>query len=126
MSTNTYYVKATIDASGNYADCSYFIDPACTQVAEQPLRIPQSAGVCNFVQAAASPLVLVGSVFKTLGHAPTLNSHNFTPANDEHVVAVGMPTSEIVTKGVVLMFSSPGEVTCLYPSTDPEVKNDDQ
>lgn len=126
MTINTFYVKAQVDPSGNYADASYFKDAACTQPASQPLRVSQSAGVCNFVQAAGSPLTLVGSVFKTLGQPTGLNQQNFSTANDEYVVAVPMPTATIVTKGVVLMFSSPGVVDSLYPTTDPEVKNDEQ
>lgn len=125
MTIDTFYVKAKIDATGNYADASYFKDPACTQPASQPLRISKTAGVCRFVQVSDSDLVLVGTVFKTLGQAPALNSQNFAAANDEYTVAVPMPTATVVTKGVVLMFSSPGSVESLYPTTDPEVKNDE-
>ncbi len=124
VAIDTYYVTAEIDPTGNYADCSYFTDPACTQPASQPLRISQSAGVCYMVEGAGSALQLVGTVFKTLGQAPSLNGSNFMPANDENTVSIPMPTATVVTKGVVLLFSSPGTVVSLYPSTDPEIKND--
>jgi hypothetical protein len=124
MTIDTDYVTAEIDPTGNYADCSYFTDPACTQPASEPLRISQSAGACKIVQGAASALVLVGTVFKTLGQAPALNDSNFAPANDENTVAISMPTATVVTKGAVLLFSNPGMVQSLYPSTDPEIKND--
>ncbi|UDF36858.1 UNVERIFIED_ORG: hypothetical protein LHJ69_07225 [Shinella sp. XGS7] len=126
MSTNTFYVKGQVDASGNFAEAAYYLDAACTQVAPQPLRIPKTAGVCRFVQSSESTLVLVGAVFKTLGQPPGLNNQNFAASNDESVVGIPMPTEVIVTKGVVLLFSSPGVVDSLYPTTDPEVKNDEQ
>lgn len=126
MASNTYYVKAALDATGNFADCSYYFDAAASQPAGELLHIRQSAGVCIIAPAAGSTLPLVGSVFKTLGHAPVLNSHNFSPADDEQRVSIAMPTDQVVTKGVVLMFANPGgALNSLYAGSDPQIINDE-
>ena len=126
MTTNTYYVQGRVDASGEFALCSYFLDKAATQpYAAAALHIPTNAGGCLIAQADGSELVLLGSVYKTLGLPPALNNSNYSPSNDEGVTAVPMPLLEVVTKGVVLLFADRGEVTSLYPSSDPQVINDE-
>lgn len=125
MSTNTYYVKASISASGLYADCSYFYDAAGKEpVPSGTLSIPQAAGVCELAQADGSALTLLGASYKTLGSPPVMTPSNFSPADEQGVVEISMPTSKVVTKGVILMFSNPGSVNELYASSDPEVIND--
>lgn len=119
-----YYVQAHVDdLTGQFAICKYFTDADCTEPATMPLRVSASADACPIAQALSSALILIGAVFKTLGHAPVLNDQNFTPATDG-VVQIVMPTDRTATKGVVLMFSDPGKVEALYPSCDPEVPND--
>lgn len=126
MPNNTYYVQAKIDVSGRYAACSYFTDAAGTQAAPKPLTVSQSSGDCLIGPTTNSELALLGAVYKTLGNPPKLNGNNFAAADGRGMVRINMPTSTVVTKGVVLLFSKPSSVDALYPSADPEVKNDDQ
>lgn len=126
MSTNTYYVQGSLDASGDFAACAYFLDKAATQPYTEPqLRVPTNAGSCQIVEANNSELALVGSVYKTLGLPPSLNNSNYNPANDEGSITVPMPVVEVVTKGVVLLFANRGQVEGLYPSSDPQIINED-
>ena len=123
MADNTYYVQAKTDAAGIFATCRYFSDFAATQPVETPLRVPTDAASCLIGQAEGSDLVLIGSVFKTLGQAPALNISNYNSANDDGQVTISMPTTSTVTKGVVLLFSDPVTVTMIYPSKDPQITN---
>jgi hypothetical protein len=123
MADITYYVKATPDAQGIFAKCTYFTDFAATRQIDPPLRIPTDAGCCLIGQAQGSDLVLIGSVFKTLGQAPSLNISNYCSADDDGLVTINMPTTSVVTKGVVLLFSDPVTVTTIYPSQDPQIIN---
>lgn len=124
MSYNVY-VEATISADGNFADCKYFLDREATQpIAGSEIHIPKTAGTCTFGLADTTELILIGGTFKTLGSAVSMNASNFSPANDESEVALSMPTDAVITKGVVLLFSTPGSVQNLYPSSDPQVMND--
>ena len=120
---NTYYVQARIDELGIFANCRYFSDYAATQPVVPPLRVAADAGACLITQADGSELALIGTVFKTLGQAPALNISNYCPASDNGTVAISMPTSSTVTKGVVLLFSDPKTVTMMYPSQDPQIIN---
>ncbi|WP_077035904.1 hypothetical protein [Pelomonas sp. KK5] len=120
---NTYYVQARTDELGIFASCRYFSDYAATQPVETPLWVPPDAGSCLIAQAEGSELALIGSVFKTLGQAPSLNISNYCPASDDGLVTVSMPTTSTVTKGVVLLFSDPQTVTMIYPSKDPQIIN---
>lgn len=124
--TTTYYVAATVSTDGNFADCSYFKDQAGTDPVEgNELHIGVLAGECVFAQAETTELLLIGATFKTLGGSPALNASNFVPASDENTLSITMPTNgSTVTKGVVLLFSTPGTVQNLYPSSDPQVIND--
>lgn len=120
------YVAADVAPDGNFAACKYYSDPDGQPEHEIPgsqLHIPINAGVCIFAPAETTSLLLIGATFKTIGSAPGMNSSNFAPADDENVVAFTMPATTI-TKGVVLLFSTPGTVENLYPSTDPQVLND--
>jgi hypothetical protein len=122
--TTTYYVKA--QPVGQFAQCSYFSDPQCTQpVAPNAIVIPATASACQIAEAEGSDLALLGASYKTLGHAAAMTDHNFDAAI-AGTVSVSMPTNETVTKGVVLIFSNRGAVSALYPSSDPEVSNGDQ
>lgn len=119
--TTTYYVQA--QPAGAFASCRYFADPACTQpVDPKDLHVDLGEDCCGIAEAASSELALLGASYKTLGHAPVMTDHNFSPAV-EGVVSVPMPTQAVVTKGVVLIFSARDNVSTLYPSSDPEVGN---
>lgn len=121
----TVYVEASISADGNFADCKYFKDAAATQPIESSeIHIPTAAGACVFGQADTTTLMLIGATFKTIGSAPGMNASNFSPADDENFVTLSMPTTNVITKGVVLLFSTAGIVENLYPSSDPQVTND--
>lgn len=121
----TVYVEASISADGNFADCKYFKDAAATQpIDSSEIHIPTTAGECVFGQADTTALLLIGATFKTIGSVPGMNAGNFAPADDENFVSVVMPTTSVITKGVVLLFSTPGAVENLYPSSDPQVVND--
>jgi hypothetical protein len=121
----TYYVQASVATNSVMASCSYFTDPECTQPATLPLTVSISQGYCDFVQGDGSDLVLLGATYKTLGHAPVMTDGNFAAASNG-TVTVQFPKGTEVTKGVVLIFSDPGKVETLYPSSDPEVSNGDQ
>lgn len=122
---NTYYVQAQVaPPGGQIAVANYYIDKKCSQPATLPLSIALTAGVCNIVQATDSTLTLIGAVFKTIGGVPVLTSNNFFPAV-QGTVSISMPTDDTVTKGVVLLFSDPLQVNALYPTSDPQVINDD-
>lgn len=124
MPTSTYFVQASISDDGLHADCSYFYDKEATQPVEgSSLSIPFGTDACSIQQADGSALVLLGASFKTLGHAPVMTDSNFSAADGEASLDVPMPTGEVVTKGVVLLFSNPGTVEGLYASADPEVTN---
>lgn len=121
----TIYVAGTVSADGNFADCIYYKDQAGTDpYPSSDISIPQDAGECIFAQADTTDLLLIGATFKTIGSAPGMNASNFAPADDENAVHFPMPVTSIITKGVVLLFSTPGTVENLYPSTDPQVTND--
>lgn len=121
--TTTYYVKA--QASGQFAACSYYTDPACEDPVEGTLlRVPPGSSSCAIAEGNGSELALLGATYKTIGHAPVMTDHNFCAATDGSV-SVTLPTST-VTKGVVLIFSDRGSVSTLYPSSDPEITNGDQ
>lgn len=121
----TIYVNASISEDGNFAACTYSLNADGTgPVDGNDIHIPVNAGECSFAQADETHLSLIGATFKTIGSTPGMNSSNFAPANDENVVTLPMPTTSTVTKGVVLLFSTPGIVENLYPSSDPQVTND--
>ena len=120
---NTYYVRAKPDATGTFALCTYYADIDANSEAKQPLRVPSNVNSCMIGQANGSDLVLIGSVFKTLGNPPALNNSNYSPADDNGFITVSMPTDALVTKGVVLLFADAETVTTIYPSEDPEVTN---
>lgn len=125
MATNTFYVQGQIDASGDFAACSYFYDKAATQpFSGATFRIPTNSGICLIGEADGSGLVLVGAVYKTIGLPPALNNSNYCPSNDEAFISVPMPLTEVVTKGVVLLFADRVSVAALYPSSDPQVINE--
>jgi hypothetical protein len=123
MANNVYYVQARPDAQGTFAVCSYFTDVGATQPASLPLQVPPDASSCLIGPADGSELLLIGSVFKTIGAAPALNNSNYCPTDDNGQITVSMPTTAAVTKGVVLLFADPTVVTTLYPSEDPEITN---
>lgn len=119
------YVEGNVSADGNFADCVYYRDREGTDPYPGPeLSIPQDSGECVFAQADTTSLLLIGATFKTIGSAPGMNASNFAPANDENEVNFSMPLTQVITKGVVLLFSTPGVVDNLYPSSDPQVTND--
>jgi len=120
------YVAASVSSDGNFADCTYYTNADGAESHKIPgseIHIPINAGTCTFAPTVTTDLVLIGATFKTLGSTASMNSSNFAPADDENVVSFTMPTTT-VTKGVVLLFSNPGLVENLYPSSDPQVQND--
>lgn len=120
----TFYVDGKVSADGNFADCTYSLLPdGSDPIQGSDLHIPLNAGECTFTQGENTELLLIGATFKTIGSAPGMNASNFAPANDENSVTFSMPATTIV-KGVVLLFSTPGTVENLYPSSDPQVIND--
>ncbi|RZL33371.1 MAG: hypothetical protein EOP35_18050 [Rubrivivax sp.] len=122
--TTTYYVQARISDDGLYADCSYFYDKAAKEPLEGSLlSVPFGEETCAIEQADGSALVLLAASFKTLGHAPVMRDTNFAAADGTSSLGVPMPATEVVTKGVVLLFSNPGTVDGLYASSDPEITN---
>lgn len=121
--TTTYYVKAS--AADAFAACTYYADPQGTQpVSADSLVVPESEGACHIAEAEGCELALLGASYKTLGHAPVMTEGNFAAAV-AGVVNVEMPTTKVVTKGVVLIFSTRGSVSTLYASADPQVTNGD-
>ena len=124
MIANRYFVRASISADGRYAHCSYFYDQQGTQPVDgSKLRIPPDAKGCRIQEAEGSALALLGAVFKTRGHKSKMDANNFCPAQGQSGVDIPMPTDATVTKGVVLLFSTPDTVGALYASADPEVVN---
>jgi hypothetical protein len=120
----TIYVDGKVSADGNFADCTYSLSPdGSNPIPGSELHIPIDSGECVFTQGDNTELLLIGATFKTIGSTPGMNASNFAPANDENSVSFIMPASTI-TKGVVLLFSTPGTVENLYPSSDPQVIND--
>lgn len=122
----TIYVSAQISPDGNFADCVYSRNSdGSDPYSSADISIPQVSGECVFAQAVKkTDLLLIGATFKTIGSAPGMNSSNFAAADDENVVRFTMPTTSVITKGVVLLFSTYGTVQSLYPSSDPQVTND--
>ena len=123
----TYYVTAVKDPTGTYAVCSYSTDPSGRPIVDpEELVTGNTAGSCVIAQAPGSTLVLVGTVFKTIGGDPVLGPGNYAPADDNEQVTITMPTDgSTVTKAVILMFADFDTVTTLYPSSDPQVTNDE-
>lgn len=120
MPTTNYTVSVRLDPTDEIALCQYA--DATGKPAQSPLKVPMGHS-CTFVQAAGQPLVLVGVVFKTLGHAPVLTGNNFAAAVNGAVTVV-MPPADVVTKGVILLFADPDKVSSLYPTSDPEIINE--
>ncbi len=54
-----------------------------------------------------------------------MNNGNFCPADATNSIRFSMPTSFVSTKGVVLLFSNREIVDTIYPSSDPQITNDD-
>jgi len=119
MPSTNYTVSVQLDPTGEIALCQYA--DATGKPAQSPLKVPMGHS-CTFVQGSGQSLVLVGVVFKTLGHAPVLTSNNFAAAVNG-AVTVLMPAADKVTKGAVLLFADPDKVTSLYPTSDPQITN---
>ena len=117
----TYYVKASVATNGVMAVAATSPIPS-TDPATLRCQSPSARGYCDFIQGDGSDLVLLGATYKTLGHAPVMTDGNFAAATNGTVTVV-MPKGTEVTKGVVLIFSDPGKVETLYPSSDPTVVN---
>ena len=123
-STNVFYVQATQDPlDPKRAVCAFFTDFECRNPAKRPLSIPQDAGEVIFVHVPTlDHWLLVGAVADRVD--TTIVDPSFLPATFNQV-AVEMPTEEIITQGILLIFSSQGTETCLYSSADPVVHNND-
>jgi hypothetical protein len=128
---NFFYVQVAPDPTDKYALCNYFSDFACTQPVASPLKVPKAAGAASFVLvpylAEANPnpnqsndLILVGAIadrVDTPAIDPTL-----IPATT-NTVTVQLPVNQVITQGVLLVFSSQGTSTTLYATSDPQVEN---
>lgn len=123
-STNIFYVKAVPDKDDpQRAKCTFYTDFDCKNKVKPPLSIPITAGEVIFVGVpTAANWLLVGAVADRVD--TTIIDPSFLPATFNQV-SVPMPRTEIVTQGVLLIFSSQGTTTQLYSSADPTVKNDD-
>ena len=72
----------------------------------------------------APSMIMLTSIAFLIAWRTRISYAAFAAANDENIVSFTMPTTTTITKGVVLLFSTPGTVQNLYPSTDPQVTND--
>ena len=123
-STNIFYVKAVPDKEDpQRAKCTFFTDYDCKNKVKPPLSIPLAAGEAIFVQVpTVANWLLVGAVADRVD--TTVIDPSFLPATFNQV-AVPMPRTQVITQGVLLIFSSQGTTTQLYSSADPVIKNDD-
>ena len=122
--TNIFYVKAVPDKEDpQRAKCTFFTDYDCKTKVKPPLSIPLTAGEAIFVQVPTTAnWLLVGAVADRVD--TTVIDPSFLPATFNQV-AVPMPLTEVITQGVLLIFSSQGTTTQLYSSADPVIKNND-
>lgn len=121
-----FFVRAVPSADGNFATCSYYYDRQGTlPVIGSAFSVPKTTGECIFSEAEESDLKLIGATYSTLGGTPAMNSSNFCPADATSSIRFSMPTTFISTKGVVLLFSNRDVVENIYPSSDPQVTNDE-
>jgi hypothetical protein len=81
-----------------------------------------AAGEAIFVQVpTVANWLLVGAVADRVD--TTVIDPSFLPATFNQV-SVPMPHTQVITQGVLLIFSSQGTTTQLYSSADPTVVND--
>ncbi|MFG6414791.1 hypothetical protein ACG02S_12865 [Roseateles sp. DC23W] len=122
--TNIFYVKAVPDKDDpQRAKCTFFTDFDCKYKVKPPLSIPQSAGEAVFVHApSAANWLLVGAVADRVD--TTIVDPSFLPATFNQV-SIPMPRTEVITQGVLLIFSSQGTTTQLFSSADPVIRNND-
>ncbi len=129
--SSLFYVQVAPDPTDSYALCNYFTDYECTQQVWSPLQVPLDAGLVRFVLvpylASANPdpdksntLLLVGAIADRVD-TPVIDP-TLIPAA-VNTVTVALSTSQVVMKGMVLVFSSQGAETKLYASSDPQVEN---
>jgi hypothetical protein len=121
--TNIFYVKAVPDKEDpQRAKCTFFTDYDCKNRVKPPLSIPVAAGEAIFVQVpTVANWLLVGAVADRVD--TTVIDPSFLPATFNQV-SVPMPHTQVITQGVLLIFSSQGTTTQLYSSADPTVVND--
>lgn len=121
--TNVFYVQAALDPlDPKRAICTFFTDFDCRKPAKRPLSIPKGAGEVIFVHVPTPDRwLLVGAVADRVD--TTIIDPSFLPATYNQV-SIPMPTDDIITQGVLLIFSSQGTTTQLYSSADPTVQND--
>lgn len=123
---SVFFVRATPSPDGKFAICSYFSDKQGNNpIQGSAFSVPKTTGECIFSEADDSDLTLIGASFSSLGGTPGMNNGNFCPADATSSIRFGMPTSFVSTKGVVLLFSNPEIVDNIYPSSDPQITNDD-
>lgn len=138
------YTVTVSAINGGVAQCSYFDVDHQPVPAGQPLSTSTQAGlpgelIIGFTETvvAGTPLRLVGAGVKTVGGDPIMNPYNFLAAtrapgaaSGEWVDALTIPwgPDKYTLRGVVLLFAqvdANGNVVCLIPSTDPQIKNDE-
>lgn len=123
---SVFFVRATPSTDGNFAQCTYYSDKqANNPLPGSTFSVPKETGECIFSEADGSELKLIGATYSTLGGTPAMNSNNFCPADFTSSIRFNMPTTFICTKGIVLLFSNPEVVDNIYPSSDPQIINDD-
>jgi hypothetical protein len=122
-STNVFYVQATKDPlDPARAVCAFFTDFDCRKPAKRPLTIPKGASEVIFVHVPTPDhWLLVGAVADRVDTA--IVDPSFLPATFNQI-SVAMPTEQVITQGILLIFSSQGTTTQLYSSADPVVQND--
>ncbi|MCV2365014.1 hypothetical protein LNV23_16295 [Paucibacter sp. DJ1R-11] len=122
--TSIYYVKASPTGSRSSpmnASCSYFADPACQQPISGTLVYGQGITNCQIAQASGSGLQLKSATYDTLNQPAASSTSNFVTAVNG-VVTIPMPADGSSTKGVILVFSD-ANTSALYPSYDPQIRN---
>jgi len=123
---NTFYVQAVLDpVDPKRAACAFYTDGDCNPTSRvvPPLNIPKAAGGVYFVNVpTAANLLLVGAVSDRVDTGIINPGYGSSTGN---TVCVLMPTAQVISKGVLLVFSSQGAPTQLYSSADPTIVNDD-
>lgn len=122
--TSIYYVQAAPTGSRSSpanAACSYFSDPACQHPVNGTLVYGQGITACQIAQGAGSGLQLKGAVSEALNQPVASESSSFVNAVGG-VVTIAMPADGATTKGVVLIFTD-ANTSALYPSYDPQIRN---
>ena len=138
------YTVEVVKITDALAQCEYFDAKQHRVPPDQPLTTstqPGSAGELRikFKEAtlAGDRLRLAGAAVKTVGHAATLDAHNFVVATRDQERASGQWMDTVVfswlpggytLRGAVLLFAqvdADGNMLNFFPSTDPQIRNNE-